>query len=194
MANDSRIVGNSVNSTDCYATPHSMTEALFKIEKFEGEVLEPACGEGHMAEVISKYNTCYCGDILEPVRDVPNFIPGDFLLNEDIVADNIITNPPFKFKDQFILKAKKVAKKKIAILTKLDLLHGFDRYIKLWRDREFPFKTCAVFVRRPFLGQSEPDEKYKTGMFTYAWFIWEKGYRFAPHIQWINNQKNIKSS
>lgn len=37
---------------DYYATEPKATEWLCKLERFEGRILEPSCGEGHMSEVL----------------------------------------------------------------------------------------------------------------------------------------------
>lgn len=37
---------------DYYATEPKATEWLLKLEQFDGPILEPACGEGHISEVL----------------------------------------------------------------------------------------------------------------------------------------------
>lgn len=37
---------------DYYATEPKATEWLCKLERFEGRILEPSCGEGHMSRVL----------------------------------------------------------------------------------------------------------------------------------------------
>ena len=39
-----------------FPTPYSMTEQLFTVETFDknGSVLEPACGQGHMVDILKK--------------------------------------------------------------------------------------------------------------------------------------------
>ena len=37
---------------DYYATEPKATEWLLKLEKFDGPILEPACGEGHISKVL----------------------------------------------------------------------------------------------------------------------------------------------
>lgn len=43
---------------DYYATEPKATEWLLKLEDFEGPVLEPACGEGHISEVLIRGGCC----------------------------------------------------------------------------------------------------------------------------------------
>ena len=37
---------------DYYATEPRATEWLLKLEKFEGPILEPSCGEGHISQAL----------------------------------------------------------------------------------------------------------------------------------------------
>ena len=39
---------------DYYATEPRATEWLLKLEQFDGPILEPACGEGHISEVLTR--------------------------------------------------------------------------------------------------------------------------------------------
>lgn len=39
---------------DYYATEPKATEWLLKLEQFDGPILEPACGEGHISEVLTR--------------------------------------------------------------------------------------------------------------------------------------------
>ena len=38
---------------DFYATPAASTEALLSVEKFDGRIWEPCCGQGHISKVLS---------------------------------------------------------------------------------------------------------------------------------------------
>lgn len=107
-------------------------------------------------------------------------------------ADLIITNPPYSLAREFILKAKKLANHSIAFLLPLSYLHGEQRYNEIWRDREFPLQTVHVFVRYPLLGEPLRDDgKYRTGMMVYAWYVWERGYRGLPKIEWVDNSAQV---
>jgi hypothetical protein len=160
---------------DFYPTPDVATIALLEREKFSGEIWEPACGDGAMSKVIESYGY--------PVRSTDLFDRGygepgvDFLRCTDRCA-NIITNPPFKFANQFIHKALVKADKKIALLLRLNYLESKTRK-KFFTDRKFfPFKKVLVFSERvPFNGPGN--------MMAFAWFIWDSDYRGTPEIDWI---------
>jgi len=162
--------------SDFYETPYSITRHLLKIEKFDGSILEPACGNG----AISKLINCDSYDIEK-----------DFF-TETKQYDFIITNPPFSIAFEFILQAKKIAKNKFAFLLPLSYLHGKKRFDNIYNDKTFPLARIYVFTRYPMLGDRlREDGKYRTGMMVYAWYIWEKEYCGEPIIRWIDNNNDV---
>lgn len=162
--------------SDFYETPYSITEQLLERETFNGTILEPACGNGA---------------ILNLIDAVGYDIEKDFL-KETKQYDNIITNPPYSLSFEFITKAKQVAHKKIAFLLPLSYLHGKKRFDNIWTDKKFPLARIYVFTRYPMLGDKlREDGKYRTGMMVYAWYIWEKSYKEKPIINWIDNNDNV---
>jgi len=176
--------GTERDENDFYPTPPEATECLFRREKFYGEVWECASGDGSMSKVIEKYNKCISSDIRtdEEVYGYKgiNFLTGS--LKSQI--DNIITNPPYKYAQEFVLRAKRVAKKKIALLLKLVFLEGINRY-EMFQDKEFPLKKIYVFCRRVKIYKKGIKTK-NSGLIAYAWFIWDKDYQGEPTIGWIN--------
>jgi hypothetical protein len=174
------------NKDDFYETPFSMTESLFEKEIFDKDktMLEPACGHLAITKIASKHIGSITSEDLNTGKDFLS------LFNNE-TYDYIITNPPYKFAMEFILKSKQIARYKIAMLLPLDYLHGIERYF-LFQDIEFSLKKVLVFARRPMLGDPlREDGKYRTGMQTYAWFIWDKYYLGPPTISWIDNQKYV---
>jgi len=169
--------------SDFYQTPYSMTEQLLEIECFNGSILEPCSGDGAILSVINKeYDLVFS-------NEVRNSYEFDFIKEEFVRVDNIITNPPFSLAFEFIEKSKSIYNKKIAMLLPLSYLHGQKRYDeKIFNE----LKSINVFTRYPLLTDTiRSDGKYNTGMIAYAWYIWEKGYNEKPVINWINNQKFV---
>jgi hypothetical protein len=169
---------------DFYPTPFSITQQILERETLPGTILEPSCGDGAIVGVLKK-------------NGYTNIIAKDLQLGNDFLKeieqyDTIITNPPFSLAQDFILKAKQIAKQKIVLLLPLSYLHGVKRYEEIYQDKEFPLRCIYVFTRYPMLGDPlREDGCYKTGMIVYAWFCWEKEYHGEPCIRWINNQKYI---
>lgn len=172
--------------SDFYETPYSMTEQLLKVEKFEGSILEPSSGKGAIMRVLEKelVNSDITGyDLVSDGKD---------FLEETGHYDNVVTNPPFSLAFEFILKAKKVARHKFAMLLPLSYLHGQERYIRIYSDVSYGLMNVHVFTRYPMLGEElRLDGKYNTGMMVYAWYVWLNGYCGNPSIKWIDNNRYV---
>ena len=169
--------------SDFYETPYSITNHLLKVEDFDKSltVCEPACGAGAISNILKKHwNNVTAYDVEK-----------DFLL-EYGNYDYIITNPPFSIAYEFVQKAKQVATKKFAFLLPLSYLHGKKRYDDIYMDKEYGLKKVYVFTRYPMLGESlREDGKYNTGMMVYAWYIFERGHKELPEIDWIDNNTDV---
>ena len=48
-----------------------------------------------------------------------------------------------------------------------------------------PFKTLYVFSKRVSCYRNG-DFSYKQGAIAYGWYVWEKGFKGKPTIEWIN--------
>jgi len=177
---------------DFYATPEETTMAILEKEELEGSILEPACGQGHISMVLKNYYPEYelvsCDLIQREDKFNLGIIGGvDFLThNFKRTFDNIVTNPPFKFAQEFIEKALVVANKKVIMFAKIQLLEGAKRKSLFLNT---PLKTVYVFSKRQNpLRNGEPlDEKGKPWSSTmcFAWFVWDKSYTGKPNIEWI---------
>lgn len=113
---------------DYYATEPAATEWLCKLVKFDGPILEPSCGEGHMSKVLEKYGYQVTS------RDLiyRGYGEGgqDFLSIDNMSWDgDIVTNPPYKYAQEFVEKALQIIPdgKKVAMFLKLTFLEGKGR-------------------------------------------------------------------
>lgn len=168
---------------DYYATEPKATEWLCKQEKFEGKILEPACGEGHISEVLRRagYEV-----ISRDMADRGYGEVADFLAEENRWFDgNIVTNPPYKFAREFIEKALSIIPegKKVAMFLKLTFLEG--------KTRKALFRLqppCRVWVSSSRLKCAMNGDFSLTngGAIAYAWFVWEKGYKGDTIVRWFN--------
>jgi hypothetical protein len=192
------------DSLDYFPTPPWATRALLEdvlprlgIDRL-GSVWEPACGEGHMAEVLREY----FGDVF--ASDVYNYGYGDpddgvvidFLSPDapkqagteeiggegDDPFDWIITNPPFEEKAlAFALRAIELAEVGVAIFVPLRWLETIERYERLFKP--MPPTQVAFFVERVNLckGRWEPDGSTAT---SYVWLVWLRDREPRPPF-WI---------
>ena len=188
-----KLTGTSLSGTsvsrervenDYYATPPESTIALLEREKFSGDILEPCCGQGHISEVLKDYGyEVISNDMVDRGYGEYN---EDFLKSKSLTANNVITNPPFKYAKEFIEKSLEVTNGKVAMFCKIQLLEGVSRREMF---ENTPLKTVYVFTKRqnPLRNGSPVDENGKKWASTmcFAWFVWEHGYEGKPTIEWI---------
>ena len=87
---------------DYYATAPKSTKAILDVLELNGSMLEPACGEGHISEVLKEYypnNEIVSSDLVDRGYGEGgiNFLEHDY----DRKFDVVITNPPFKYMREF---------------------------------------------------------------------------------------------
>lgn len=168
---------------DYYATdPRAMTE-LLKYETFNDNVWECACGEGNLSEVLKDHgHNVLSTDLID--RGYADEL-ADFLQNDRTFDGDIITNPPFKYTIQFILKALEAVPEgnKVAMFLKINYLSGKARYREIYS--KFPPQRVYVFSGRVACSKNNTPEGFKGGAMDYVWMIWEKG-KYAPtELKWI---------
>ena len=113
-----------------------------------------------------------------------NFLNTDGLFADSFeMQDNIITNPPFNLALEFVIQSKQYARFKIAMFLKTAFLEGAKRY-DMFQDQNFPLKTVYQFSKRVNFGIHAGTHK-NGGMIPFAWFVWERGYKGKPTIEWI---------
>jgi hypothetical protein len=177
----------ALDSPDDFPTPPWATRGL--IEYVIGDnhalanmtCLEPACGAGHMVKVLKDYfGEVNCADAFAygygPVRD---FIAHPYAPTS---VDWLITNPPFRLAEEFVLRSLKIARIGVAILARTVFLESVGRYEAIFEANP-PTKFAQFSERVPMLrGRLDKSATTATG---YAWFVWEKGKQGAPQLMWI---------
>ena len=173
-----RLIGHGEKSNrvkdDFYPTPEIATIELLKREKFDGEVWEPACGDGAISEKFKQYGyNVYSTDLIDRNYGDDHF---DFLKSFR-PAENIVTNPPFNIGTKFTIHALKLASKKVVLFNKLTFLEGKERRDKLFCYNHL--KTVYIFSERLAFGN------HKGGMLAFAWYVFDKSYDGKPSLEWI---------
>jgi hypothetical protein len=138
----------------------------------EQKCWEPACGEGHMAEVLREYfRFVHATDIHDYGHgDVVDFLGADG--KTAMPMDWIISNPPFQDKAlAFALRALELAGVGVALFVQLRWLETLERYEQLFKPA--PPTLVAIFVERVPLcmGRWEPTGTTATA---YMWLVWVK--------------------
>ena len=177
---------------DFYATDPIAIDLLLKKETPSDFIWECACGAGHLSNRLEDFgHVAYSSDIKDRNIRKPDAIQ-DFLKATKLPWDNgafdIITNPPYKYAKEFVLKALDLLHegRKCYMFLKLTFLEGIDRYRELFS--KFPPKTVYVFPKRVLCAKNGDFHgmKEKGGSaVAYAWFVWEKGYTGKPCIDWL---------
>tara|TARA_R100001591_G_C4272808_1_gene162909 strand:+ start:98 stop:655 length:558 start_codon:yes stop_codon:yes gene_type:complete len=163
---------------DFYATPLEATEALLKVESFDGKIYEPCCGQGHISKVLVKHG--YDVESTDLVDRGYGQSHIDFLM-ELQVRENIVTNPPYgRLLMQFVQQCQHLSEKKIALLLKLTFLEGQERKEFF---KKYPPVRVYVFSKR--LSLMKNGDSYDGGMMALAWFVWEKGNKHNPVVSWL---------
>jgi hypothetical protein len=176
------------DALDFFPTPPWATRALFRHvlpaigANAVGIAWEPACGEGHMAEVIAEFAS---GQII--ASDIFDYgygrAPVDFVNDAPLARPEwIITNPPFNLACEFTLHALDLASAGVAMLCRTTWIEGKARYEKLFRDR--PPTLYAPFVERVPMVKGRWDPTASTAT-SYAWFIWRKAASGSSRVLWI---------
>ena len=139
---------------DYYATNPNCVEDLFHREKFSGNIWECACGEGHLSKRMLKIGSyyglnVYSSDIIDRgYGDVVDF------LNIDVQEWNgdIITNPPYKYAQEFVEKSLRIIPNgnKVAMFLKLTFLEGQKRKFLF---KYHPPKTVYIYSKRQECGK-----------------------------------------
>lgn len=156
-------------------------ELLLDLEKFDSNILEPCCGEGHMSEVLKSagYNVTSSDLIDRGYGEVKS------LFDYEHFNGDIITNPPYKLALDCVKKSLDIVDDghKVAMFLKIQFLESKTR-------KEF-FEQCppkVVYVASSRLACAKGGDftRYSGKAMSFCWFIWEKGYKGNTILKWFN--------
>lgn len=168
---------------DYYATNPKAMYKLLEHETFNKNIWECACGGGNLSEVLKEHGyDVYSTDLINRNYQDEQL---DFLTTDIKFNGDIITNPPFKYTNEFILKALDSVDfgSKVAMFLKLSYLTGVKRYEEIYS--KTPPLRVYLFTRRISCSKNNNPELYKTGGVDYVWMIWEKGVIGPTELKWI---------
>ena len=109
----------------------------------------------------------------------------DFLKSDKKWGGDIVTNPPFKYTSEFILKGLESLEmgRKLALFLKINYLSGQARYRDIYS--KFPPYRVYVFTGRRVCSKNNKPEGFKHGAMDYCWMVWEKGMIGPTELKWI---------
>lgn len=166
---------------DFYATDPRAIKPLLDRENFSNMIWECACGQGHLSEAMKKEGK----EVISTDLYARGYggVDVDFLTKSSGYGCDIITNPPYKYAQEFVDKAIELTGNKVAMFLKLTFLEGKKR--KRFFEK-YPPKVIYVFSYRVQVARNGEKEMFeKSSAAAYAWFVWEKGYTGDPIIKWI---------
>lgn len=176
---------------DYYATDPNVIDKLLTVEKPNHNIWECAAGQGHLSNRLKEYGyKVVSSDLFN--RGVKLDAVKDFLTAQklDLHSYDILTNPPYKFAKEFVLKALDLVNEgnKVFMFLKLTFLEGKSRFKELFS--LYPPKFIYVFVERLMCAKNGEFTKYNNkgnahGAVAYAWYVWEKGWQGDTTIKWI---------
>ncbi len=168
---------------DYFPTPAWATYALIDNEKFEGDIWEPACGDGSMSRVLETTGL--------PVRSTDLFDRGygeagvDFL-TADSSADDVITQPA-------LIRRRGdlgVASSLISCCWTCSAHHRLARSPEGAEPRPLlifirdPPSRVWVFSERITFYPSGVEPK-GSGTTAYAWFVWDRATEERTELKWL---------
>jgi len=176
------------DSRDDFPTPPWATRALLAhvLEDFgpfdRQSVVDPACGAGYMARPLAEsFGQVVASDIYPygfgAVRD---YLTVPYEAN---AVDWVITNPPFRLAEEFVLRSLTVARKGVAILARTVFIESVGRYRNLFGVHP-PCRFAQFTERVPMIkGKVDRSASTATG---YAWLVWSKEIQTEhPLLVWI---------
>ena len=177
---------NERQNEDYYATEPKAVRLLLEIEHFPKEktIWECACGGGHLSEEMEKlgYNV-YSSDCYDRgYGEILDFLEKDKNIQFE---GNIITNPPYKFTSEFILRGMQILKtgNKLALFLPIRYLEGKKRR-KIYT--QYPPQTVYVSSGNLSCARGGDFTKSTGNAVSYAWFVWQKGHSGATELKWFN--------
>jgi len=169
-----------------YPTPPEATRALLSVERFDGSIWEPACGEGAIASVLMDAgHKVVSTDLVEYGFGISGV---DFLKELRPRATHIVTNPPYGsgLADAFVEQALRFTRDTggtVAMLLNLaSLCHKMRT--QWWRQRA-PARIYAVDDLCCWPADFErPAPKIHTQR--YCWMVWTPNHKGPSAFWWLS--------
>lgn len=171
---------------DFYATDSIAIDCLLEKATLSHNLWECACGGGDLSKRLEAlgYN----------VKSTDLVYRGygtggvDFLKCKEVFDGDIITNPPYKYAQEFVEHSLKLlpSGRKSFMFLKLQFLEGKSRRLLFDSGQ---LKTLYVSSRRILCAKNGEFQKMRDSggsAVAYGWYEFEKGYCGDPIIKWIN--------
>ncbi|MEO0620495.1 MAG: hypothetical protein AAFZ01_14605 [Pseudomonadota bacterium] len=169
-----------------YPTPPEATRAFLAAETFDGDIWEPACGQGAIALECEQAGY----DVVS--TDLADYGFGeaglDFLKSEVPLAKHIVTNPPYGrgLADRFVRHALAMTAKtggKVAMLLNLASLCDPERhksFVARPPVRIYAIDDCVCYPNGDPAQATQHTRRHR-----YCWMVWEQTPRVTTTFHWL---------
>ncbi len=170
---------------DYYATdPKAVLPLLDYLPSDSNLIWECACGEGHLSKILGEWGyNVRSTDLIDRGYGKSGV---DFLKmqKDDYNGEMIITNPPYKFAQEFVEHALAISDEGsyICMFLKLTFLEGQTR--RALFDIAPPYKVL-VFSARQKCALNGDFANTGSSAACYAWFIWVNGFKGKTTVEWV---------
>ncbi|MGD9802539.1 MAG: hypothetical protein AB7E80_16400 [Hyphomicrobiaceae bacterium] len=171
-----------------YPTPPEATRALLSVERFDGSIWEPACGEGAIASVLTEAgHSVVATDLVDYGYGIPRV---NFLKETRPRARHIVTNPPYGsgLADAFIEHSLAFARETrgtVAMLLNLSSLAHRTR--TRWWQAHPPARLYAIddIVCWPERQYGPPPTQFTRHR--YFWAVWTPNHEGPSAFWWLSS-------
>lgn len=171
---------------DSYETPAVATQALLRVEKLPHFLWEPCCGSGKIVDVLRAAGHVVLGsDLVDAGRD-DLFSRRDFLMEHKAPngCEVIVTNPPFKLAEEFVLHALALCPR-VIMLLRLAFYESDRRTLML---ESMGLARIHCFRKRlPMMHRKGWEGRKANSGMAFAWFVWDRhhtGPTVIDRISW----------
>jgi hypothetical protein len=169
---------------DFYTTPPEAVRALVLTESaarrpIPSLIWEPACGRGDISlELGFNGYMVISSDLVDRGYGEPGV---DFLKASELLAQGIVTNPPYSHAAAFCRHALELGAVYVAMLLRVTALAGKERG-QLYADH--PLARVLVISDRIATPRNGAPQK-GGGVMDFAWFIWDRRHAGPPALEFV---------
>lgn len=165
-----------------YVEPEWCSRRLFEVEKFQGDIWDPACGFGRIPKAAIAAGYTAAGTDIVDRGYGQAFSVRDFL-DCSCSWPNIVSNPPFDIFQPFATQALKIARHKVAMIWLVRTLPAA-RWL-----RDTPLARIWLLTPRPSMPPGHviaAGEKPGGGKQDFCWLVWDKSHTGPASIGWLH--------
>lgn len=174
-------------SLEHYVEPAWCSERLFHVERFQGHIVDPACGWGTIIIAAKQAGYEAAGfDLVD--RGWDSIMTGTDFLSCEITYDNIVTNPPYDKMSEFVTHAVKRSRYKTAVVFPLARLPAAQDWLE-----PLPLKRVYLLRPRPSMPPGryiKAGNKPQGGRVDYCWLVFEHGCSEDPKLKWLYRDRS----